>query len=129
MIDFGVTVPKYIECAPNTMYVEKIEYGERKTKGGLYLQAEQMDYEGRFARPRWSKVRYKASNITNIDVGDWVLIEHGHWSTSMKMTIDGKDEVLWFISPKSFKEGVMAKSKTMPEFLKEFGIDDETKRD
>ena len=63
MIDFGVIIPNYIECIPNTMYVEKIEYGERKTKGGLYIQAEQMDYEGRFAHPRWAKVRYKADNI------------------------------------------------------------------
>ena len=78
MIDFGVIIPNYIECIPNTMYVEKIEYGERKTKGGLYIQAEQMDYEGRFAHPRWAKVRYKADNIKNIEVGDWVLLEHGH---------------------------------------------------
>ena len=106
------------------MYVEKIEYGERKTKGGLYIQAEQMDYEGRFAHPRWAKVRYKADNIKNIEVGDWVLLEHGHWSTSMKMFINNKEETLWFISPKSFKEGVMALSKTMPKQLEEYGIED-----
>ena len=29
MINFGITIPNYIECVPNTMYVEKIEYGER----------------------------------------------------------------------------------------------------
>ena len=124
MIDFGVIIPNYIECIPNTMYVEKIEYGERKTKGGLYIQAEQMDYEGRVAHPRWAKVRYKADNIKNIEVGDWVLLEHGHWSTSMKMFINNKEETLWFISPKSFKEGVMALSKTMPKQLEEYGIED-----
>ena len=124
MIDFGVIIPNYIECIPNTMYVEKIEYGERKTKGGLYIQAEQMDYEGRFAHPRWAKVSYKADNIKNIEVGDWVLLEHGHWSTSMKMFINNKEETLWFISPKSFKEGVMALSKTMPKQLEEYGIED-----
>lgn len=124
MIDFGITIPNSIECIPDTMYVEKIEYGERKTKGGLYLQAEKMDYEGRFAHPRWAKVRFKADNIKNIEVGDWVLIEHGHWSTSMKMNINGKDETLWFISKKSFKNGVMALSKKMPKYLEEYGIKD-----
>lgn len=125
MIDFGIEIPEKIECLPNTMYVEKIEYGERKTKGGLVLMKEQMDYEGRFARPRWAKVRYKAENITNIEVGDWILINHGHWSTSMLMEIKGKEEKLWYISPKSYKEGVMAVSKEMPEQLKEYGIEDE----
>jgi hypothetical protein len=125
MIDFGIEIPEQIVCLPNTMYVEKIEYGERKTKGGLVLMKEQMDYEGRFARPRWAKVRYKAENITNIEVGDWILINHGHWSTSMLMEIKGKEEKLWYISPKSYKEGVMAVSKEMPEQLKEYGIEDE----
>lgn len=125
MIDFGIEIPEKIECLPNTMYVEKIEYGERKTKGGLVLMKEQMDYEGRFARPRWAKVRYKAENITNIEVGDWILINHGHWSTSMLMEIKGKEEKLWYISPKSYKEGVMAVSKEMPKQLKEYGIEDE----
>ena len=125
MINFGITIPNYIECVLTTMYVEKIEYGERKTKGGLYIQAEQMDYEGRFAHPRWAKVRYKADNIKNIEVGDWVLLEHGHWSTSMKMFINNKEETLWFISPKSFKEGVLALSKTMPKQLEEYGIEDD----
>ena len=122
MIDFGITIPHSIECIPDTMYVEKIEYGERKTKGGLYLQAEQMDYEGRFAHPRWAKVRFKADNIKDIEVGVWIYIEHGHWSTSMKMNIEGKDETLWFISKKSFREGVMAISKKMPKYLEEYGI-------
>ena len=42
MIDFGVTIPNKIVCMPNTLYVEKIEYGERKTKNGIILMKEQM---------------------------------------------------------------------------------------
>lgn len=124
MIDYGVTIPNEIECFPDTMFVEKIEYGERKTKGGLILTAEQMDWRGNFIRPRWAKVKYKADNIADVSVGDWVLLDHGNWSTSMKMTINGIEETLWFVSAKSFKEGLMAYSKTMPEELKEYGITD-----
>lgn len=125
MIDFGIEIPEQIICLPNTMYVDHIEYGERKTKGGLVIMKEQMDYEGRFARPRWARVRYKADNITNVQVGEWVLLEHGHWSTSMLMEIQGEVQKLWYISPKSYKEGVMAMSKEMPEHLKEYGIEDD----
>ena len=126
MIDFGVTIPHYIECLPNSLFVKNIEYGERTLKSGFIIPAEKMDYEGHFARPRWAKVFYKSDNINYIDIGDWVLLRHGHWSTSMAMTINEKDETLWYISPKSLKEGLMAVSKTMPTQLKEFGIIDDT---
>ena len=32
MIDFGVTIPHYIECLPNSLFVKNIEYGERTLK-------------------------------------------------------------------------------------------------
>lgn len=126
MIDFGVTIPHYIECLPNSLFVKNIEYGERTLKSGFILPPEQMDYEGRFARPRWAKVVYKASNINYVNVGDWILLRHGHWSTSMAMTIKGEDKTLWYVSPKSIKEGLMAVSKIMPQQLKEFGIEDDS---
>ena len=28
MIDFGVTIPHYIECLPNSLFVKNIEYGD-----------------------------------------------------------------------------------------------------
>lgn len=125
MIQFGVEIPNSIVCLPNTLYVEKIEYGEKKTKGGLYIPKEKMDYQGQFVRPRWAKVKYKADNITNIEVGDWILISHGHWSLSMLMEIHNEPTKLWFISEKSYKEGVMAISKTMPKELEEYGFTDD----
>ena len=70
MIDFGVTIPHYIECLPNSLFVKNIEYGERTLKSGFIVPAEKMDYEGHFARPRWAKVFYKSDNINYIDVGD-----------------------------------------------------------
>lgn len=124
MIDYGIDVPNYLECLSNSVMTEKMEYGERTTKSGFVIQAETMDHLGNFVRPRWSKVKYKADNIDFVDVGDWLLIEHGHWSFGMNMTINGKEEKLWYISPKSLREGLIAKSKTMPEHLKEYGIED-----
>lgn len=125
MIDFGVTIPNKIVCMPNTLYVEKIEYGERKTKNGIILMKEQMDHYGNFTHPRWAKVLYKADNIDNINVGDWILMKHGHWSISMLMEIHNEPKKLWYISPKSYFEGVMGVSHTMPEYLKEYGIEED----
>lgn len=120
MIDYAIDIPNYLECLPSTMYVTNAEYGERKTSWGFEIPAEQMDFEGNFVRPRWFKVLWKADNIKNIDVGDYVSIKHGHWSTSISMNIKGEETKVWYISPKSYKEGVMAVSKEMPSVMKEY---------
>lgn len=124
MIDYGVDIPNYLECMPNSLFTESMEYGERKTKSGFVIQAESMDHQGRFVRPRWSKVRYKADNIDFVNIGDWVLMEHGHWSFGMHLKINGKEEKLWYISPKSLREGLIAISHTIPSELKEYGIEE-----
>ncbi len=121
MLDFGIDIPNELECLPSTMYVEEAEYGERTTSWGFEIPAETMDSEGNFVHPRWFKVLWKASNIKEINVGDWILLKHGHWSTSIDLTVKGEDKRVWFVSPKSYKEGVMAISHEMPNQLKQYG--------
>lgn len=125
MIDYGVNVPNYLECLNTSMFVENIEYGERTRKSGIVIPTETMDYQGHFVRARWAKIKYKSKDINFADVGDWILLKHGHWSTSMLMTINGQETKLWYISPKSIKEGLIAISKTMPKHLEEYGFKDE----
>ena len=79
-----------------------------------------MDYEGHFAHPRWAQVVYKADNIKDIEVGDYIALDHGHWTTSMKMFSNGNEETLWYVSPKSYKKGLIAMSKVMPSHLVEY---------
>lgn len=122
MIDYGIDIPDHIECLPDTMYVETFEYGVRKTNWGFEIPTEKMDPNGDFIKARWAKVVWKADNITEVDVGDWILLRHGHWSSSIKMNINNVEKKVWFISPKSYKEGLLAKSKVIPQHLKEYGI-------
>ena len=125
MIEYGINIPNHIECLDDTLYVEKIEYGEKTLKNGFIIPTETMDHYGNFVRPRWAKVLYKADNIKNINVGDWVLIQHGNWSTGINCKIKNEDKTIWYISPKSYKEGVLAISHKMPDCLKQYGITDD----
>ena len=125
MIDYGINIPNHIECLPDTLYVEKIEYGEKTLKNGFIIPTETMDYQGYFVRPRWARVLFKADNIKNVNVGDWVLIKHGHWSSSIKCNINGKEKSIWYISPKSYKDGFLAISHKMPDCLKQYGISED----
>ena len=125
MIDYGINIDNYIECLPDSLYVEKMEYGERKLKNGFIVPTETMDYLGNFVRPRWAKVLYKADNIKNINIGDYILLSHGRWSTGIKCVINGIKKNIWYISPKSYKEGALAITHKMPECLKQYGIIDD----
>ena len=125
MIDYGINIDNYIECLPDSLYVEKMEYGERKLKNGFIVPTETMDYLGNFVRPRWAKVLYKADNIKNINVGDYILLSHGRWSTGIKCVINGIKKTIWYVSPKSYKEGALAITHKMPECLKQYGITDD----
>ena len=125
MIEYGINIDDHIECLPDTLYVEKIEYGEKTLKNGFIIPAETMDYLGNFVRPRWAKILYKADNIKTVNVGDYILLSHGRWSSSIKCTIKGIQKTIWYISPKSYKEGALAVSHKMPECLKQYGITDD----
>lgn len=125
MIDYGINIENHIECLPDTLYVEKIEYGEKTLKNGFIIPTETMDYQGYFVRPRWAKVLYKADNIKNVNVGDYILLSHGRWSSSIKCTIKGCQKTIWYISPTSYKEGALAVSHKMPDCLKQYGFTEE----
>lgn len=121
MIDYGITIPNKLECFKNTLFVEELEHGEKKTDWGFIIPEEKMDYEGNFIHPRWAKVLYKADNIKDFDIGDWILISYGLWSSSILTTTNGVEKNIWFISEKSFKDGaIIAKSKTKPKQLENY---------
>lgn len=122
MIDYGIDIPNELVCLPNSFYVDSLEIGEKKTKFGFIIPEEKMDARGEFVRPRWARVLFKADNVKNIEVGDWVLISHGRWSSSIVMLKDGTQKKIWFISPKSIKEGLLAVSKTKPVELEGYDL-------
>lgn len=118
MIDYGISVPNSLECFKNTLFVESLEHGSKKTKWGFEIPEEKMSMDGSFVHPRWAKVIFKADNLKDIEVGDWVLISYGRWSSSIKATINGEDKDIWYVSEKSLKAGALiAKSKDKPKQL------------
>lgn len=118
MIWFGADGGKGLICKKDTMFVSDLDINASTSNGGIYIAKDQMLNNQNFMRPRWARVRYKADNLDNIEVGDWVLLRHGHWSTSIRITIDDVDTRLWYIDPKSFKEGLVAVSKEKPYHIK-----------
>ena len=94
----------------NRVIVSDMYFGEQKTKGGLILRDD--DGQTRGIYPRWGRVHAKGpDNNDDYNVGDWILIEHGRWTRSIKLD-EGQGEIeLRMVEA----ESVLAVSNEKPE--------------
>lgn len=85
---------------PGKVFVEKMKKGER-TVGGIVLINDDGKTEG--IRPRWGRVYAIGDDVGGIEVGDWVLVQHGRWSRKITLQNDeGKNFDIWQVEhPKS----------------------------
>lgn len=79
------------------VFVSEIDEGTHITKGGIIITDDLGKDRG--IRARWGKVSYIGSDITDVSVGEWVLIEHGRWTQRMKLEIADEEVDLWMIDP------------------------------
>ena len=63
--------------------VTDMEFGETKTDFGIIIQSDDGKSEG--IKPRWAKVFAVGKDQHTIKVGDWILVEHGRWTRSLKI--------------------------------------------
>lgn len=68
--------------------VTDIESGDKVTKSGLII----IDDNGkdRGIRPRWARVWAVGKDITDLQVGQWILISHGRWSRGVNVDQNGE---------------------------------------
>ena len=77
----------------DNLIVEDMNFGERKTKGGIILMDDDGKEEG--IRPRWARVYAKGPlNKDDYQVGDWVLVAHGRWSRGLDVEDPETGEVV-----------------------------------
>lgn len=68
----------------NRVIVKNMYFGEQKTQGGLIIRDD--DGTSRGIYPRWGQVHSKGpDNTDDYNVGDWILVEHGRWTRSVKI--------------------------------------------
>lgn len=90
--------------------VTDMYFGEQRTAGGIFIPND--DGKTRGIYPRWGKVYSKGpSNTDEYTVGDWVLIEHGRWTRSITVKVDGVDKEMRMIDP----DGIIGYSDKKPD--------------
>lgn len=104
------TISGTLRPVGNRVIVENMYFGEQKTKAGLIITNDDGNVRGIY--PRWGQVYAKGpENKDEYDVGDWVLIEHGRWTRSVKIDDGESEKELRMIET----ESILGWSKTKPE--------------
>ena len=97
--------------------VEGIQFGERKTAGGIIILDDDGKTQGIHAR--WGIVHAIGPEQKDVKVGQWILIEHGRWTRALKIELEGEVKMITRVD----KEGILGISDTPPEDVMMAGSD------
>lgn len=107
----------------NRVLVTDMEFGEQKTAGGIILPSD--DGQARGIHPRWGKVVAKGhENEDDYEVGDWILVEHGRWSSGISMVDENGNKGIFRIVE---AESVLGTTKDKPQDVLTRKTDSENK--
>jgi len=105
------------------VFVTDMDKGDKVTKGGLIILDDNMTNRG--IRARWARVWAIGSGVEDIEVGQWVLVEHGRWSNRITIEMEGESVDVWRIEyPESalVVSDEQPDSEVAPDAKKEFGV-------
>ena len=104
------TISGTLKPIGNRVLVTDMYFGEQRTKGGLIINDDDGTTRGIY--PRWGKVHSKGpENTDDYEVGDWVLVEHGRWTRSVKLDEGNGEQEIRMIEA----ESILGYSKTKPD--------------
>jgi co-chaperonin GroES (HSP10) len=92
---------KISKLAPlkDKVLVRDMNFGGRKLSSGIVLLGDDKTTAG--IRPRWAQVYATGPEQTDIEPGQWVMVEHGRWSRGIEVEINDEHFTLRLVDPKS----------------------------
>lgn len=76
----------------NHVIVKDMDFSGRTLSSGIMLLGDDGKTDG--IRPRWARVYAIGPEQKDVQVGQWVLIEHGRWTRGVEIDIDGTELTL-----------------------------------
>ena len=89
---------KKLHAIKDHVIVTDMYFGERKLNSGIVLLNDDERSDG--IRPRWAQVYAVGPEQHDVQVGQWVLVEHGRWTRGLKVEIDNNEFVIRRADPK-----------------------------
>jgi hypothetical protein len=90
---------KSLSVIRDHILVTEMAFKERKLSSGIVLLNDDGKTTG--IRPRWAKVYAVGPEQTEIQVGQWIFVEHGRWSRGIEVEVDSEQLTLRRVDPKS----------------------------
>lgn len=97
--DYALGDGQTVRPLPDVILVTNMEHGERKTATGIIIPDDNGQSHG--VRPRIGTVWSVGANVTDVIVGEKVMVAHGRWTRGVRVReLDGTTTVVRMVDPK-----------------------------
>ncbi len=86
----------------NNVFVTDLDHGPTMTAGGIIRPDDNMTDVG--VRPRWARVWAIGPEVEDIQVGEWVFVQHARWTNSIDLNLAAGKVRVWKID---YPEGAL----------------------
>jgi co-chaperonin GroES (HSP10) len=95
----------------DNVLVTDMSFEEQTTASGIVIQSD--DGKSHGIKPRWARVWAIGPEQKDVQVGEWICIEHGRWTRGVKVEDNGVEIVIRRVEPVS----IMIKADEKPNDL------------
>lgn len=75
----------------DNVLVSDMDFDMQKTASGILITSDNGKAEGIY--PRWGKVWAVGPDQVDVNVGEWVLVEHGRWTRTIEFELDDENTI------------------------------------
>lgn len=86
-----------IRALHNHVIVTDMSFEGRQLSSGIVLLGDDGKTDG--IRPRWAKVYKIGPKQKEVNIGQWVLVEHGRWTRGLKIEVNGETLTVRRVDP------------------------------
>lgn len=83
----------------DNVLVTDMSFEEQTTASGIVIQSD--DGKSHGIKPRWARVWAIGPEQKDVQVGEWICIEHGRWTRGVKIDDNGTEIVIRRVEPVS----------------------------
>lgn len=83
---------KSLKPLRNHILVREMNFSGRQLSSGIILLGDDGTSNG--IRPRWCQIYAVGPEQQDVNVGQWILVEHGRWTRGVEVEINGEEFTL-----------------------------------
>jgi len=87
-----------IKAIHDHIIVSDMSFDVRFTQSGIYIPND--NGKGYGIRPRWGRVYAVGPEQEDVQVGQWILVEHGRWTRGLEIEDESGERTIRKIDPK-----------------------------